>query len=324
MGLMNSFHFLHGGLRLGHLLLALGAVGLLAVFAPSPAPDSRGARERSPAGAVAASPRNDAGSTVGGARPAFSLQGVADLFSSASWLPLPPPAVAAKPVAPGFPFHFVGTLEDGNNGRQVFLAQHGSGVIVTPKVGDLLAGAFKVEAINGESVSVLYVPLNEKLAVSFSSMGSEPGSRQTPGGAPVPEPVSAGPFLGAEPVRAVATTAAAAGTAAALPPIAGIAPAPAVAQAVPQIGTANPGGAFGGAILGTTPGGTSPTGIGSSPLTPGTNPSTATLGAPPAVTNVPLGTAPTNTGMLGTLPVNTDSAALFGPKPTSGGPGVTQ
>ena len=316
---MNGFNFLPGGMRLGHLLLALGAAGLLAVFAPAPAPDSRGARERLPADTAPASPRSAAGGTLGDTRAAFLLQGVADLFSSTSWLPPPPPAVAATPVAPGFPFHFVGTLEDGNNGRQVFLAQHGSGVIVTPKVGDLLAGAFKVEAISGESLSVLYVPLNEKLAVSFSSMGSEPGTRQTPGGVPIPEPVSAGPFLGAEPVRG-AGTAPAAGTAAALPAIAGIAPATPVAQAAPQIGAAN----SGGAIFGTAPGTPAPTGIGSSPLMPGSNPSTATLGTLPAVTNVPLGTAPTNTGMLGTLPVNTDSSALFGPKPTSGGPGVTQ
>ena len=320
MGWMNGFNFLPGGMRLGHLLLALGAAGLLAVFAPAPAPDSRGARERLPADTAPASSRIAAGGTLGDTRAAFSLQGVADLFSSTSWLPPPPPAVAATPVAPGFPFHFVGTLEDGNNGRQVFLAQHGSGLIVTPKAGDLLAGAFRVEAINGESLSVLYVPLNEKLAVSFSSMGPEPGTRQAPGVAPIADTGAATPFGAVESVRSAPV---AAGTAAALPPIAGIAPAAAVgaaATAAPQVGTANPGAT----ILGTAPVSTSVTALGSSPLTPGSSPSTALLGTPPPASGVPFGTAPIATGMLGTLPVNTDSSTLFGPKPTSGGPGVTQ
>ena len=299
-------------LLIGFLVL----VALLAVFAPNPPREtgSRGAGSLGGATPTAARPEGVGG--LGAKRDAFSLQGVADLFSSTSWLPPPPPAVASKPVAPAFPFHFVGTLSDGKGERQVFLAQHGSGVIVTPKVGDVLAGTFKVEAIGGEQLSLIYVPLNEKLTISFSSMGPEPGARSPGGAAPNQDSAPGGSF----PSVAGLGVGGAASAVAALPPISGIGVA-ASASASPASAAAA-GSSTGGLGTGVIGSGTSAGGIGtSSPASPGAAPSSTPLGALPAST-APLGTAPTATGTLGTAPLNRDGSVMFGPIPTGGGPAV--
>lgn len=320
MRLVRDLNFLPGGLRLGHLLIALGGVGLLAVFAPTPAPEPRAGRTSVSPGAGSGAARSEAGGVLGGKRDAFSVQGVADLFSSASWLPPPPPVIAAKPVAPPFPYHYVGTLSDNNGERQVFLAQHGSGVIVTPKAGDVLAASFKVEAVGADNLSLLYIPLNEKRTISFSSMGPEPGTSQAPG-ASTPAPVMALPFVGAEAGRIAAGSASNVTTS--LPPIAGIAVAPAVAAAA-----TSPAPAAAGTISGVTGFGSSTSGIGTappaagaSPASPGAAPQAAPLGTVP-LASAPLGSPATATGTLGTMPVNPDRSVLFGPKPTSGGPGM--
>lgn len=302
------------GLLIGFLVL----VALLAVFAPNPPRETGSRGAGSPGETTPPAARFEGVGGLGARRDAFLLQGVVDLFSSTSWLPPPSPAVASKPVAPAFPFHFVGTLADGKGERQVFLAQHGSGVIVTPKVGDVLAGAFKVEAIGGEQLSLIYVPLNEKLTVSFSSMGPEPAARPPVAAAPNPDSASGGTIPGAGGLG----VGGAANAVSALPPISGIGVA--ASSSAPASSAAAAGSSTGGSGAGTigSGSGSSAGGIGtSSPASPGAAPSSTLLGALPAST-APLGTAPTATGTLGTAPLNPDGSIMFGPIPTGGGPAV--
>lgn len=306
---------LAGRNRPGLLVGFLALVALLAVFAPNPPRETGSRAGGSPgAGPQTAVRLEDIGG-LGAKRDALSLQGAIDLFSSTSWLPPPPPPVASKPIAPAFPFHFVGTLADGKGERQVFLAQHGSGLIVTPKLGDVLAGAFKVEAIGGENLTLLYVPLNEKLTVSFSGMGPEPGTRPPVGAASAQDSAPAAGLVGVSASGAVA--AGNAGVSALLPPIAGIGVPSAAAGSASTGASGSTAGGLGASIAGS---GTPVGGIGASPASPGAAPAGAALGTTPASSTL-LGSQPSANGPLGTAPANPGGSIMLG-IPTSGGPAV--
>ena len=306
---------LAGRNRPGLLIGFLALVVLLAVFAPNPPRETGSRAGGSPGGAPQTAARLEGIGGLGAKRDAVSLQGAIDLFSSTSWLPPPAPQVASKPIAPVFPFHFVGTLADGKGERQVFLAQHGSGLIVTPKLGDVLAGAFKVEAIGGENLTLLYIPLNEKLTVSFSGMGPEPGTRPAVGVAPGQDSAPATGLAGA----AVSGTVAAGSTIVSplLPPIAGIGVPSAAAGSASTGASGSTAGGLGSSIAGS---GTPVGGIGASPASPSVAPTGAALGTTPASSTL-LGSQPSPNGPLGTAPANPGGSIMLG-IPTAGGPAV--
>ena len=95
----------------------------------------------------------------------------ATLFDVVSWQPpaakvdTPPPP---KPVAPPFPYAYLGGLsEDGV--RTTFFTQ---GDRVLPvKAGDTVDAVYRVEQMNEKHMTLTYLPLQQSLTVTFRSGG---------------------------------------------------------------------------------------------------------------------------------------------------------
>lgn len=157
--------------------LALAVVGLLAWFAPEETTDQGGvvepaARVRSAAPNASAAASQGAGANIALApapRPALDGK-TPDLFKSTSWFvpppppPQPPPSKIPPPPppppqAPPLPFAFMGLYDDGV--KPVYLLARGD-LVVTASVGDKLDGAYQVEAVQGNSLVINYLPLNQK------------------------------------------------------------------------------------------------------------------------------------------------------------------
>lgn len=305
--------------KLPMLMCALGAVGLLAFFAPdgqkqsSPGPQDASTQRNLPTGRAE---NKTGGDSIGSfSRATLSVQGVAELFGATSWLPPTAPVVAPKPVAPSFPFHFVGSLIDSSGIQEVYLARHGSGVIVTPKVSDILDQTFLVERIGSDKLDVVYLPLKERISIAFSSLGPEPGTRSDTSSGAVGAALSSAILPAAsDPGRQGSSV----GVMQSLPAIAGlpIATVGGVAASPGSAGTSST------PVSATSAGSSaSPSAAGgSSPLSPSNPPQGVTLGG--AAPSGTLGSAPASNGVLGTPPTAVNNSALFGPKPTSGGPPV--
>lgn len=90
---------------------------------------------------------------------------VPDLFASRSWIP-PPPAVAMAPVkppppsAPPLPFRYVGQMTDATGQLLVYLAR-GEDVLLV-KVGEQLAGSYRLDNVDDAKLVFTYVPLNQQ------------------------------------------------------------------------------------------------------------------------------------------------------------------
>ncbi|NWL77607.1 secretion system X translation initiation factor [Pseudomonas taiwanensis] len=89
-----------------------------------------------------------------------------DLFAVQSWYvaPPPPPAMASappppppKPSAPPLPFKFIGKMDDRQQ-LQVFLMR-GEQVLVV-REGDLIDKTYKVQRIDTERMTLVYLPLD--------------------------------------------------------------------------------------------------------------------------------------------------------------------
>jgi hypothetical protein len=95
-----------------------------------------------------------------------------EMFPSRSWQPPPPPPAAARgkpepPQAPPLPFRFFGRLvQDGKT--VVFLDRQDE--IYAAKVGDTIAGAYRVEEINGTEVVLTYLPLKQRQTLPISNI----------------------------------------------------------------------------------------------------------------------------------------------------------
>jgi hypothetical protein len=115
------------------------------------------------------------------------------LFNSTSWTPPPKPVilvaqpavVPTKPpaplpeVAPPIPFRVLGRYEDAGE-TTVFVQFNEQNLAI--KVGDTVAGKYKVESITANNVGLLYVPLNQPQSLS---MLEQPAVR--PRAAPLPQ-----------------------------------------------------------------------------------------------------------------------------------------
>lgn len=157
------------------LALALVVVGLLAWFAPRESGDDGSvaepaARARNPVRSASATPSEGAGSRSAlDPEPRQALDGnTPDLFKTASWvvppppppqLPVIPPPPPPPPQAPPLPFAFMGLYDDGV--KPVYLLARGD-LVVTASVGDKLDGSYQVEALQGNSLVINYLPLNQK------------------------------------------------------------------------------------------------------------------------------------------------------------------
>jgi hypothetical protein len=100
----------------------------------------------------------------------------ADLFASQSWYVAPPPApvmaasapppAPVKPTAPPLPFTFIGKLDD-RRALQVFLLR-GEQVLVV-REGDLIDKTYKVQRIDAERMTLVYLPLDVAQTLAVGS-----------------------------------------------------------------------------------------------------------------------------------------------------------
>lgn len=98
----------------------------------------------------------------------------ANAFSSRSWYvppppPPPPPKVAPPPPsAPPLPFSYLGRLVEGDV-RTFFLARGDR--VLTVKEGDILDGIYRVDGVEGSTMSLTFLPLNIKQSLDVGSAG---------------------------------------------------------------------------------------------------------------------------------------------------------
>lgn len=148
------------------LLVTLAAVVWASQQDSDPAPAVVGARAASP---VASTPSASPSPSVGGA-PLENLRQPqkpqANAFAPRSFhvpppapkrvvAPAPPPPA---PTAPPLPFTFVGMLKEAE-GTVAFVARGEQ--LYSLRVGEVVDGSYRVEAIDAAGVTFLYLPLNE-------------------------------------------------------------------------------------------------------------------------------------------------------------------
>ncbi len=89
------------------------------------------------------------------------------LFTVQSWQPPPAPPVRvapAVPVAPPFPYTYMGGLTD-ERGRTAFF-NRGDRVLAV-RSGETVDGAFRVDQLDETSMTVTYVPLDKRAQVAL-------------------------------------------------------------------------------------------------------------------------------------------------------------
>lgn len=94
-----------------------------------------------------------------------------NLFETKSWYvppPPPPPSPPPKPVAPPLPFSFIGRMiEEGQTA--VFVSIQDRNQVL--RVGDVVQGVWRVDAIDSTNMKLTYLPLNEN---KYLALGAAP------------------------------------------------------------------------------------------------------------------------------------------------------
>ncbi|MBT0962721.1 hypothetical protein [Denitromonas iodatirespirans] len=104
------------------------------------------------------------------ARPAF-----ADTAPPVFGVPPPPPpsarraadAAPVRPRAPAMPFSYVGALTEADGQRTVFLLDGDR--LVTARVGEVIAGRYRLDTIDEHGLSLTYLPLKETQRISLAT-----------------------------------------------------------------------------------------------------------------------------------------------------------
>jgi hypothetical protein len=102
----------------------------------------------------------------------------------------PPPApVAVAPVAPPMPYRYAGKVVKDSE-AEILIAK--GDVVLPVKVGDTIDGQYKVEAISGERIDLVYLPLGtrDRIAVS-SELDAERPRAALPAAPPAPAAATA-------------------------------------------------------------------------------------------------------------------------------------
>jgi hypothetical protein len=131
-----------------------------------------------------------------------------DLFAVPWTPPAPQPAIAAvalepEPSRPAFPYRYGGWLDAGSGAGHVFVK--GSHALPGIKVGEMLDGVWRLDALSGDRVEVSFLPKGQQLSMSLASLtgdataqfGPSSGARVAGGFVPVQAVVAASPATGA-------------------------------------------------------------------------------------------------------------------------------
>lgn len=105
----------------------------------------------------------------------LETKGIKDLFASHSWeekkkvvktKPTPPP----PPQAPPLPFTYMGKLDQGTEGVQVFLMQ--SDKVLTVSVGENVNQLWRLDEESESGLTFTYIPLDQQKMMSKGASGS--------------------------------------------------------------------------------------------------------------------------------------------------------
>lgn len=152
------------------LAVLLGMTLVAAYFAPATKRDEVLLAERPRAVPLRAEPATarETGVRVLAIQPRAADQTIAaGVFAPRQWaLPLNPlpknlvaePAPAPPPVAPALPFRVMGRYQEDNQGA-VFLQHNDQNLVV--RVGDTIAGQYKAERLEGSTLTLRYLPLDQ-------------------------------------------------------------------------------------------------------------------------------------------------------------------
>lgn len=143
------------------------------------------------------------------------------------------PAVAPKPPVPPFPYKYGGRLDDRSGTIAVYLLKGNE--LIPIRKGDVLEGAWKIEALDDERIEVAFLPGGQQLSMLLASLTGEPAAKTGASSSPVASTAQS-PANAAPPHASSAAALPASSTG---PPIGGRALAPVVpVQAGPRAGFA--------------------------------------------------------------------------------------
>jgi hypothetical protein len=102
----------------------------------------------------------DARADAAAAQALFAANKSAAAAHAASAPPAPPP----KPVAPPFPYSYVGGLLD-ETGRTLYFGLGDR--LVTLRSGATIDGVYRVERISDSAIQLIYLPLSQPMTIPF-------------------------------------------------------------------------------------------------------------------------------------------------------------
>lgn len=130
-----------------------------------------------PARVVSSGPRSPAAAEVAPASLAFARRSIVeatrDLFAQHTWYVPPPPLPVAAPgpppppMAPAFPYQYFGRYERSGE-KSVFILTQGDRTYDV-HVGDVLDNTWSIDAADGGSLQVTYLPLKQSQSLAIWS-----------------------------------------------------------------------------------------------------------------------------------------------------------
>jgi hypothetical protein len=102
----------------------------------------------------------DARADLAAAQALFAANKPAAAAQAASAPPAPPP----RPVAPPFPYSYVGGLLD-ETGRTLYFGLGDR--LVTLRAGATVDGVYRVERISDSAIQLMYLPLSQPMTIPF-------------------------------------------------------------------------------------------------------------------------------------------------------------
>lgn len=171
---------LRRGLLAGALLVTLALCAWVTLRPPGPtaavAASARGVRELATGATDLPAPTaNDPMTptpTPAAPRLPTASDHAVDVFKVVTFLPPPPPPAAPlppptppAPVAPRFPYTYFGRLTDGAGRVNTFLSR--ADELLEIHQGEVLQGAYRVDTIADNQITITYLPLNEKAVITL-------------------------------------------------------------------------------------------------------------------------------------------------------------